>query len=74
MRPGVTFTIEPILVRRSLSPLLLGDDWTVLNMDENNTAQYEETILINENGAEILTKHNMNVPCGEEDFATRAKN
>lgn len=51
-----TFTIEPMLTIGSINPLLWDDNWTVVTEDGSLSAQFEHTILITKNGAEILTK------------------
>lgn len=56
MQPGMTFTVEPVLSHGSELTVLLEDRWTVVTEDNSRAAQAEHTILITENGAEILTK------------------
>ncbi|XP_075974362.1 methionine aminopeptidase 1D, mitochondrial isoform X2 [Anticarsia gemmatalis] len=56
MKPGMTFTIEPAITHGSEDTVLLEDNWTLLTEDGSRSAQIEHTILITENGAEILTK------------------
>ncbi|XP_022232048.2 methionine aminopeptidase 1D, mitochondrial [Drosophila obscura] len=56
MRPGMTFTIEPILTLGESDIALLEDGWTAISLDGARSAQFEHTILITEAGAEILTK------------------
>ncbi|KAM7251706.1 hypothetical protein ACFE04_023589 [Oxalis oulophora] len=51
-----TFTIEPMLTIGSSNPRMWNDDWTVVTEDGSLSAQFEHTILITENGAEILTQ------------------
>ncbi|KAJ4753258.1 Methionine aminopeptidase [Rhynchospora pubera] len=53
---GQTFTIEPMLTIGSTNPVIWADDWTAVTEDGSLSAQFEHTILITENGAEILTK------------------
>ncbi|KAJ3700217.1 hypothetical protein LUZ61_003922 [Rhynchospora tenuis] len=53
---GQTFTIEPMLTIGSINPVIWADDWTAVTEDGSLSAQFEHTILITENGAEILTK------------------
>lgn len=54
--PGMTFTIEP-MINMGTSKIFIDsdDDWTVLTEDGMPSAQWEYTVLITENGAEILT-------------------
>lgn len=53
---GLVMTIEPILVAGPIGYRILEDGWTVVSTSGAISAQYEETILITKNGAEILTK------------------
>lgn len=53
---GQTFTIEPMLAIGSTRPVIWDDNWTAVTEDGSLSAQFEQTILITENGAEILTK------------------
>jgi methionyl aminopeptidase len=56
MRPGMTFTIEPMInagsAKTSLSKV---DGWTVRTADGSLSAQWEHTVLVTEQGCEILT-------------------
>lgn len=56
MKAGMTFTIEPVLSHGNEMTLILNDGWTAITEDGARAAQAEHTILITENGAEILTK------------------
>jgi len=56
MRPGMTFTIEPMINFGKRHCKLLNDDWTVVTKDKSWSAQFEHTILITESGHEILTR------------------
>ncbi|XP_008241506.1 PREDICTED: methionine aminopeptidase 1D, chloroplastic/mitochondrial isoform X1 [Prunus mume] len=51
-----TFTIEPMLTLGSFNPVMWDDNWTVVTEDGSLSAQFEHTILITEDGAEILTR------------------
>lgn len=55
METGMVFTIEPMLTLGTVDWEQWDDDWTVLTADRSRTAQFEHTILVTENGAEILT-------------------
>lgn len=56
MRPGMTFTIEPMInagsAKTSLSKV---DGWTVRTADGALSAQWEHTVLVTESGHEIMT-------------------
>jgi methionyl aminopeptidase len=56
MRPGMTFTIEPMINLGKRHCKVLSDDWTVVTKDKSWSAQFEHTILITEDGHEILTQ------------------
>jgi methionyl aminopeptidase len=52
---GMTFTIEPMLTLGTISYEMWPDGWTVLTADRKRTAQFEHTLLVTADGAEILT-------------------
>ncbi len=52
----MTFTIEPMITLGTIDYDVWSDDWTVTTRDKRWTAQFEHTLLVTENGAEILTK------------------
>ena len=57
LRPGMTFAIEPMIVRGSPETRELADGWTVVTADHSLAAHFEHTIVITENGGpEILTR------------------
>ncbi|XP_014204393.1 methionine aminopeptidase 1D, mitochondrial [Copidosoma floridanum] len=58
MKPGMTFTIEPILTQGGHDVCILDDGWTAVTVDSARTAQIEHTILITDHGADILTRPN----------------
>lgn len=55
MRPGMTFTIEPMITLGSWQHRMWDDDWTAVTADGKRTAQYEHTICVTDDGAEVLT-------------------
>ncbi|MBT3982650.1 MAG: type I methionyl aminopeptidase [Bacteriovoracaceae bacterium] len=55
LKPGMTFTIEPMVNEGSAGCRLLKDDWTVVTRDDSLSAQFEHTILVTPAGYEILT-------------------
>jgi methionyl aminopeptidase len=55
LKPGMAFTIEPMINAGKAAVRLLPDDWTVVTRDHKLTAQWEHTILVTETGYEILT-------------------
>lgn len=55
MRTNETFTIEPIIVEHSNSVYIDKDGWTVRTKDGGRAAQIEHTILVTDDGCEVLT-------------------
>jgi methionyl aminopeptidase len=55
LQPGMCFTIEPMVNAGKRFVKLLPDGWTVVTKDRALSAQWEHTILITEDGHEILT-------------------
>jgi methionyl aminopeptidase len=55
MEPGMTFTIEPMLTLGTINYDVWKDGWTAVTKDRKRTAQFEHTILVTEDGHEILT-------------------
>jgi methionyl aminopeptidase len=55
MEPGMTFTIEPMITLGTIEYDIWRDGWTVVTKDRKWTAQFEHTILVTEDGHEILT-------------------
>jgi methionyl aminopeptidase len=55
LEPGMTFTIEPMITLGGIDYDIWSDGWTVTTKDKSWTAQFEHTILITEDGNEILT-------------------
>jgi methionyl aminopeptidase len=55
MVPGMTFTIEPMLNLGTHEWEMWPDEWTVVTKDHRRSAQFEHTLVVTEDGAEILT-------------------
>jgi methionyl aminopeptidase len=55
IRPGMTFTIEPMLNLGTHEWVMWDDEWTVVTADGRRSAQFEHTLLVTADGAEILT-------------------
>lgn len=53
---GMTFTIEPMVNAGKKETRLLADDWTVVTRDRSLSAQWEHTILVTDDGHDILTQ------------------
>ncbi|MDO5700041.1 MAG: type I methionyl aminopeptidase [Bowdeniella nasicola] len=55
MEVGMVFTIEPMLTLGAAETYQWDDEWTVLTADGSRTAQFEHTLVVTEDGADILT-------------------
>ena len=58
IEPGMVFTVEPMITLGGIEWDIWDDGWTVTTKDKSLTAQFEHTILITEDGPEILTEAN----------------
>jgi len=55
MEPGMVFTIEPMLTLGTRHWDMWEDGWTAVTRDRKRTAQFEHTLVVTDDGAEILT-------------------
>ncbi len=55
LRPGMFFTIEPMINAGAYHVKILDDDWTAVTRDRSLSAQFEHTIGVTETGYEIFT-------------------
>jgi methionyl aminopeptidase len=55
LKPGMTFTVEPMVNAGKRHVRLLPDGWTVVTKDHSLSAQWEHTVLVTETGYEVLT-------------------
>ncbi len=55
LKPGMIFTIEPMINAGKRDIKQLGDGWTIVTKDHSLSAQWEHTILVTETGYEVLT-------------------
>jgi methionyl aminopeptidase len=55
MEVGMTFTIEPMLTLGDYHSHVWDDGWTVVTNDRSRVAQFEQTLVVTPDGAEILT-------------------
>lgn len=62
LRPGMVFTIEPMINEGTWEVEVLADNWTAVTKDRKLSAQFEHTIAITEDGVDILTLHPDLVP------------
>ena len=56
LKPGMTFTIEPMINVGKYDVKVLDDGWTAVTKDKTLSAQFEHTLGITENGYEIFTE------------------
>ena len=56
LAPGMTFTIEPMINAGKADVKTLRDQWTVVTRDRRLSAQWEHTVLVTDDGAEVLTR------------------
>jgi methionyl aminopeptidase len=62
LRPGMVFTIEPMINEGTWEVEVLADNWTALTKDRKLSAQFEHTVVVTQDGVEILTLHPSLVP------------
>jgi len=55
VRPGMAFTIEPMLTLGMPEVVLWDDQWTIVTLDGQPSAQFEHTVLVTDDGVEVLT-------------------
>lgn len=58
LQAGMTFTVEPMVNAGDYRIRTMKDGWTVKTKDRSLSAQYEHTIVVTDNGCEILTLRN----------------
>ena len=56
LQPGMTLAIEPMINAGTKNVKTLSDGWTTITSDRKKSAHFEHTILINDDGCEILTQ------------------
>src|SRR3546814_7608669 len=70
LKPGMFFTIEPMINIGKPGVKMLEDGWTAVTRDRSLSAQFEHSIGITETGCEIFTKS----PAGLEDRKSKRLN
>jgi methionyl aminopeptidase len=72
LKPGMTFTIEPMVNLGTWEIRMLDDEWTAVTADGKLSAQFEHTILVTPTGVEILTARSRMLANSEifDDFLT----
>jgi len=64
IKPGMTFTVEPMITAGVWQHKLWNDGWTAVTADGKRTAQFEHTLLVTDDGVEALTGGPLSVsPC-----------
>ncbi|HVY84252.1 MAG TPA: type I methionyl aminopeptidase [Caulobacterales bacterium] len=56
LKPGMMFTVEPMLNLGAPGVKILNDGWTAVTKDKNLSAQYEHSVGVTETGVEIFTR------------------
>ena len=56
LKPGMTFTIEPMINLGKPGTRLLPDEWTVITKDRSLSAQWEHTMAVTDDGVDVLTR------------------
>ena len=56
LKPGMFFTVEPMINIGRADVKLLDDGWTAVTRDRSLSAQCEHTVAVTDDGAEILTR------------------
>ena len=64
LRPGMTLAVEPMINAGDYDVRTLDNEWTVVTADGTKSAHFEDTILITDDGAEILTRVDVGVEHG----------
>ena len=55
MQPGMTFTIEPMITMGAWREKMWDNGWTAVTLDGRRTAQFEHTLVVTDDGVEVLT-------------------
>jgi methionyl aminopeptidase len=55
LKPGMVFTIEPMINEGTWEAVMLDDGWTAITADGLLSAQFEHTVAVTEDGVDILT-------------------
>jgi methionyl aminopeptidase len=55
LRPGMVFTIEPMLTLGHPDVMQWDDGWTIVTLDGQPSAQFEHTLLVTKDGVDVLT-------------------
>jgi methionyl aminopeptidase len=69
LRPGMFFTIEPMVNAGKPGAKVLGDGWTAVTRDKSLSMQFEHTLAVTEDGYEVFTKSPKGWECPPYDLA-----
>jgi methionyl aminopeptidase len=64
-KPGMCFTIEPMISLGTYKDETWPDNWTSVTADGKRSAQFEHTLLVTEDGVEVLTARKVDSPGGK---------
>jgi len=67
MKPGMVFTIEPMINEGTWQDVTWPDDWTAVTADGKRSAQFEHTMVVTEDGVEIITARLEDSPAFDRD-------
>src|SRR5262249_33311926 len=70
LRPGMVLAIEPMVNVGTHQVEILDDEWTAVTLDRKLSAHFEHTVVVTENGPEVLTRPN---PCRACKALVRSK-
>jgi methionyl aminopeptidase len=56
LRPGMVLAIEPMVNVGTHQVEILDDEWTAVTLDRKLSAHFEHTVVVTENGPEVLTR------------------
>jgi methionyl aminopeptidase len=56
LEPGMVFTIEPMITMGGIDPVIWADGWTAVTSDGSRSAQFEHTVLVTDDGVDVLTR------------------
>ncbi|MCJ1327634.1 Methionine aminopeptidase 1 [Thelotrema lepadinum] len=73
-KAGMAFTIEPMIALGSHRDKTWPDDWTSATVDGRWTAQFEHTLLVTEEGVEVLTARKEDSPGGPVEMPEMKRN
>jgi methionyl aminopeptidase len=65
-KPGMVFTIEPMINIGGFECEIMRDEWTVLTKDRSLSAQFEHTVAVTDSGCEVLTSRDEIIPNSED--------